>query len=131
MSISAPLGDCDRKRSWFLTQPQEETSEMGILCVRKGVRDLSKVRKEVRATHPFSAIEIAGSSTSAIVTLPLPKCSSVSTHAAAQPGTVTELMLRKGISLPSTPSSRTFSSVKAAGARPDPLSALTSPVLAL
>lgn len=103
---------------------------MGILCPTKNVSYLEKLRTEVRTPYPLSAIEIAGSSTSAMVTLPLPKCSNVSTQAAAQPGTVTELISRKSNSRPSTPSSRTFSSVNAAGARPEPLSALTWPVLA-
>lgn len=103
---------------------------MGTL--RVGFVSLSVEAKVVVRTnaHPSSAIRIAGASASATLTFPEPRSSMVSHQTAAHPGTVAALMFKNGISEPLMPSSRHFSRVRAAGARPDPFKALTSPVLA-
>lgn len=75
-------------------------------------------RKERGKTksYPFSANSMAGERQSSNVTLPDPNFSTVSTQAAAAPGTVTEFKSLAGISVPVKPRvSFAYSSVKAAG----------------
>ena len=57
--------------------------------------------------YPSSASRIAGSSTSATESFPLPNVCTVSTHAAAAPGTVTEFKSVRGMLMPVTPLART------------------------
>jgi hypothetical protein len=73
---------------------------------------------------PRSASSTAGSSTWDSGSVP--KRSSVSCQPAQAPGTVTAWGWLQGIA-PSSPSAWTHSSVSPAGARPEPLSALTAP----
>lgn len=89
--------------------------------IKQEVNDRSMM---VRSLYPCSAKRMAGSITSENETFPDPNNLTVSIHAAAAPGTVTEFKFVSGI-LPRAPWFRTCSIVSALGARPDPFKAFT------
>jgi hypothetical protein len=91
--------------------------DTGKLKEKNGsVKICTELKSDSSNCYPFSARSMAGERTSSIVTLPDPSFPTVSTQAAAAPGTVTEFKSLEGISLPEKPRvSLAYFNVNAAG----------------